>query len=260
MTIGKDGELLIAAYGDGLLSVVGIAPGSQRVIPGPSVSRGRYGRDLTALAANRRDGTVYLADHCRVWRTGPGSTFEFFAGVLPEADCLATSPAPFHLAEFEGGIGGLAVDPGSGALYVADDAKVQRIDASGASPATIAGRARRHNADINRGFSGDGGPAIAARLNEPGSLAVDPVNGDLYIADQKNQRIRKVDASGVITTALGNGASRRPYEGQADDVAVDAVQVAIDGQGRLWATALPEGSSARDVWANRLITATLPRS
>ena len=35
MTIGKDSELLIVAYGDGIISVVGTAPGSQRVIPGP---------------------------------------------------------------------------------------------------------------------------------------------------------------------------------------------------------------------------------
>lgn len=258
MTIGKDGELLIAAYGDGIVSVVVTAPGMQRVIPGPPAEdRDRYGREVPGLAADRRDGTVYFADRCRVWRAGPGGSFEFFAGERPDTRCLATDPAQVHLVDFQGGIGGLAVDPRSGALYVSDDAQVHRIDASGVT--TVAGRARRSNADINRGFSGDGGPATAARLDEPGSLAVDPATGDLYIADQKNQRIRKVDAAGTITTAVGNGATRRPYEGRADDVAVDAVQVAIDGQGHLWATASPEGSSARDIWSNRLITATLPR-
>lgn len=258
MTIGKDGQLLIAAYGDGIISVVVTAPGYQRVMPGPPTEgRGAYGRDVTALAVDRRDGTVYLADRCRIWRSAPDATFEFFAGERPDTGCLATDPAQIHLVDFEGGIGGLAVDQRSGALYVSDDAQVHRIDASGVT--TVAGQARRNNAHINQGFSGDGGPATAARLNEPGSLAVDPVTGDLYIADLKNQRIRKVDAAGTITTAVGNGGSRRPYEGRADDVAVDAVQVAIDGQGHLWATASPDGSSARNVWSGRLVTTTLPR-
>ncbi len=256
MTIGKDGELLIAAYGDGLVSVVVTSPGHQRVMPGPPTGeRGEFGRDVTALAVDRRDGTVYLADRCRIWRSKPDSTFEFFVGERPDTRCLASDPAQIHLVDFKGGIGGLAVDQRSGALYVSDDAQVHRIDGSGVT--TVAGHAPRSNADINKGFSGDGGPATAARLNEPGSLAFDPATGDLYIADLKNQRIRKVDAAGTITTAVGNGGSRRPYEGRADNVAVDVVQLAIDGQGHLWATASPDGYDPRDIWSERLVTTAL---
>jgi DNA-binding beta-propeller fold protein YncE len=54
-----------------------------------------------------------------------------------------------------------------------------------------------------QGFSGDNGPATSAQLNQPAGIAVDSA-GNLYIADEGNNRIRKV-TNGVITTVAGNG-------------------------------------------------------
>jgi trimeric autotransporter adhesin len=54
------------------------------------------------------------------------------------------------------------------------------------------------------GFSGDGGPATAALLNDPGSLAIDDI-GNVYIADGQNKRVRKIDTFGIITTVAGTG-------------------------------------------------------
>lgn len=56
----------------------------------------------------------------------------------------------------------------------------------------------------NRGFAGDGGPATSAKLNNPIGMTFDHL-GNLYFADHDNQRIRKVDTNGVITTIAGNG-------------------------------------------------------
>ena len=56
------------------------------------------------------------------------------------------------------------------------------------------------------GFSGDGGPATNARLSYPNS-AVFSENNTLYIADGYNNRIRKVDANGIITTIAGTGST-----------------------------------------------------
>ncbi|MBA3819039.1 MAG: hypothetical protein H0X17_09120 [Deltaproteobacteria bacterium] len=64
------------------------------------------------------------------------------------------------------------------------------------------------------GFGGDGGPAIDARLGQPYGQAADPAGrvvydhaGNLYIADTDNNRIRKVDTAGIITTFAGTGAA-----------------------------------------------------
>jgi hypothetical protein len=55
------------------------------------------------------------------------------------------------------------------------------------------------------GYSGDGGPATRATLNEPYSLRVDR-NGDIYIVDRLNAAVRKVEAAtGIITTVAGTG-------------------------------------------------------
>lgn len=61
--------------------------------------------------------------------------------------------------------------------------------------------------DGTAGFSGDGGPATSAQLDSPGCIAVDSA-GNIFIADEDNHRIRRVDANtGVITTVAGNGSS-----------------------------------------------------
>ncbi|MGH8974160.1 MAG: DUF7594 domain-containing protein, partial [Acidimicrobiia bacterium] len=93
---------------------------------------------------------------------------------------------------------------GAGNVYVidTDNHRARRIDTSGRIT-TIAGTG-------TAGFSGDGGPATSARLNTPHGIAVDAA-GNVYIADPPNQRIRKVDTTGRITTVAGNG--NRGYNG-----------------------------------------------
>jgi sugar lactone lactonase YvrE len=88
----------------------------------------------------------------------------------------------------------------NGNSYIVDtnNNRVRRVDTAGRIT-TIAGTG-------TAGFSGDGGPATSARLNTPHGIVVDRV-GNVYIADPPNQRIRKVDTGGRITTVAGNGSS-----------------------------------------------------
>jgi internalin A len=89
----------------------------------------------------------------------------------------------------------VAVDD-EGNLYISADHRIRKVDTSGVIT-TIAGTGVQ-------GFSGDGGLAVAAQLNTPHGIAVGP-DGNIVFADAENQRIRRLDAQGVITTIVGNG-------------------------------------------------------
>jgi sugar lactone lactonase YvrE len=54
------------------------------------------------------------------------------------------------------------------------------------------------------GYSGDGGPAVGAQLDDPGGIAFDSA-GNMYLSDANNHRIRRIDRSGIITTVVGTG-------------------------------------------------------
>ena len=95
---------------------------------------------------------------------------------------------------------GVAVD-GAGNLFFADsfNDRIRKVDSTG-TITTIAGTGEY-------GFGGDGGPAVNARLSRPSGVAVDGA-GNLFIADMDNNRIRKVDSAGIITTVAGTAARR----------------------------------------------------
>ena len=85
------------------------------------------------------------------------------------------------------------------------------------------------------GFSGDGSAANGAQLNGPFSAALD-ASGNLYIADQFNHRIRKVDASGNISTVAGNGTAGYTGDGGAPTSATldDPQGVVVDSSGNIY--------------------------
>lgn len=126
---------------------------------------------------------------------------------------------------------GVAVDTSEN-IYLSDSSnnRIRRIDAATGTITTIAG-------DGATAFAGDGGPALKASLNLPRSICLDPLEKNLYVADTKNHRIRRIDlGSGTITTVAGNGLEGFSGDGQ---LAVSASlaspeSVALDAAGNLY--------------------------
>src|SRR5205085_12044261 len=120
----------------------------------------------------------------------------------------------------------VAIDP-LGNLFIADGHRVRLLSAIGLS-ITFAG-------DGTFGYQGDGGPALAAVLNGPGGVAVGP-DGSLYIADERNHRVRMVSSSGAISTVAGTGIPAISADGlPATRTALDApAGLLLDTSGALW--------------------------
>ena len=152
---------------------------------------------------------------------------------------------------------GVALD-GAGNLFIADrfNQRIRRVDAATGIITTVAGDGPT---GIGAGgFSGDGGPATSASLNSPFGVAVDGA-GNLFIADTLNNRIRKVDTSGIITTVAGNGSFG--FSGDGDPATSASLHepfgVALDGSGNLFIASLTGSTNASAAWT--LLPASSPR-
>jgi sugar lactone lactonase YvrE len=122
---------------------------------------------------------------------------------------------------------------GSGNLYITEFSfRVRKVDANG-TITTVAGDGFKNDNGSGR-FTGDGGQATAASLYYPGGVFMDG-SGNLYISDSGNHRIRKVDASGMITTVAGNGTAAFAGDGgSATAAGLAPVGIFIDESGNLY--------------------------
>ncbi len=143
-------------------------------------------------------GNIFIADNgCNVIRkintAGIISTIAGTGIAGYGGDGMPATAAQFN------GPGHIAIDM-SGNLFIPDlfNRRVRKIDAMGII-STVAGTG-------TAGYSGDGGPATAALLNQPSSIGIDEL-GNLYIGDVVNNVIRKVNTSGIITTIAGTGVA-----------------------------------------------------
>ncbi len=180
------------------------------------------------------DGNVYIGDSGshRVRKVDQNGTITTFAGAGPSypGDGGLATEAALRSPRF-------AYVDAAGKLYIADSSnhRIRRVDQDGIIT-TIAGTGAA-------GFSGDGGSAVNAQLNDPYTLVVDPT-GNVYIADTRNHRVRKVTPDGKITTIAGTGQDF--YSGDKDRATEAGMRyprgLAVDGDGSLY---IAEGGGDR---------------
>jgi RHS repeat-associated protein len=184
------------------------------------------------------DGSLYITDEdsSRVRRVWPNGIITTVAGNKnnqwcddPLAPCGDGGPATQALF---GDIYNSSVGQ-DGSIYIADEAinRIRKVSPDGIIT-TIAGTGER-------GFGGDGGPATQAKLNEPYSVKLAP-DGNLYIADTYNRRIRRVGPDGIITTVAGNGTWCSDSTGPCGDggpatmASIEALDLAIEKDGSIY--------------------------
>ena len=211
LALGPDGTLLVAdgqagrifrvtpgAGSAGTVSVVAGDPGGVPPASGLPATEARFG-EPTGVAVSDA-GEVFVSDwpERRVWRIARDGTL---------------SPAVGDGRAGSSGDGGLATEArlraprglavAGGRLYIADaaDQRVRAVDLETGIIAPVAGTG-------TPGFTGDGGPAVRARLAFPETVVAVNGGATLFVADRGNRRVRAIEtATGVIRTFAGNGAS-----------------------------------------------------
>jgi sugar lactone lactonase YvrE len=233
LTFDGAGNLLIADHGNNRVRRINKADGTIETVAGGgdccfiaegSAADQAYLSDPHGLAVGP-DGSIYVGDgnnHLIRKITPDGIINTIAGGFSPEGD-LGTDArinAPF----------GVASDHRDGVL-IADrsGSRVLRLDRKTGEITVVAGTGRH-------GFSGDGSLGSEADLSSPSDVAVDE-EGNVYIADTYNGRVRKVDTNGIISTFAGGGDS------DADDVPANMASLgsvnglAVDADGNVYISA-----------------------
>ena len=234
IAVAPNGDIYIARHGHNLISridqkgmladVVGTGASGHSGDGGPAAkAQLRVPAGLTFDA----DGNLYIADrdNHRVRKVDKKGIITTVAGNGTAGFSGDGGPATQASLNLPSGV---VVDK-KGNLYIADRSndRVRMVNTKGIIQ-TIAGNG-------NEGYHGDNMPALKATLDKPFGLALDKDN-NLYIADRGNNRIRKVDRSGMISTVAGDGgfyfigdngpAYRASIAGPTD--------VAVDGKGNIY--------------------------
>jgi NHL repeat len=210
--VDAKGDLLIADSGDNTIREVTPAGTIRRIagtgiaglgFAGPSgIPAALSSLDHPGGVAVNTAGDIYVADtyNNRVIEVTPAGKVTAVAGDGRAGYAGDRGRAAFAELNEPAGV---AVDA-RGNLYIADSGNnvIRRVDARTGIITTVAGDVAADQAsDGLGGYAGDGGPATAARLNDPQGVAVDGA-GDLFIADTFNNAIREVTPAGTITTVV----------------------------------------------------------
>ncbi len=171
-------------------------------------------------------GNLYAVSQNCVFTVSPSRVMNRIAGISRAG--FSGDGGPALNAQFNVPLG-LSLDTAKN-LYVADSVnnRIRKVSALDGSISTVAGNG-------TAGFAGDGASATSAELNNPTAVVVDAA-GNVYVADTGNNRVRKVSASGTITTVAGNGTAAYSGDGgPATSASLNGpMGLAIDSYGYLY--------------------------
>lgn len=234
IAVGSAGDIYAADWSNSLLHKVDAATGTVSTVAGTGIQApGGDGGAASSASVRPSDvavdrfGNLYIADHYnhRVRRvdaaTGNISTIAAIDGTYFgfSGDGAAATAAQLYFPS------GVAVDSADN-VYIADlrNLRVRKVDAETGNIATVAGTGVR-------GFSGDGGPAVAAQLGLVYDVSVDAA-GNVYVADYGNRRVRRIGAgAGTISTIADRGVL------DLEGTGAGPLSVAADGFGNVYVAA-----------------------
>ena len=203
------GDVFIADAGDNVVREITASGVIKRIAGTGSAFGPRFAPRAASASLDYPEGVavdasgdVLIADtyNNRVVEVTPAGSLRVVAGTGRAG--YAGDGRPARLASLNTPTG-VAVDA-QGNVYIADSSNnvIRRVDAKTGIITTVAGDFAADQAnDGLGGFSGDGGPATSAQLNDPQGVAVDGA-GDLFIADTFNNAIREVTPEGTISTVV----------------------------------------------------------
>ncbi len=189
---GADG-LAIAPSSTGGVYIVDTSKQVQLIMPDGSKRAVGSGLNLQAFAVGPNDELFFVQDN-QVKKFGPDGVPLVVAGTGERGSSGDGGPATLAKLNLPNGIA-VATD---GTLYISDtyNHRIRQV--------TVDGRISTVVGTGSAGFSGDGGLATLAQLNVPKGIMVED-DGQIYIADSANNRIRRVAKDGTISTVAGDG-------------------------------------------------------
>lgn len=142
------------------------------------------------------DGSLYIPNNTHILKVDTNGNVTTVVGSLSSSQGYGGDGGPATEAVLNQALS-VALSP-DGSLFIADanNHRLRKVDPMGVIT-TFAGTG-------SAGFSGDNGPALLAQFAYPTSVAVGP-DGNVYVADKNNHRIRRVGTDGIITTYAGTG-------------------------------------------------------
>jgi sugar lactone lactonase YvrE len=226
IAVAANGDLYIADAGHNVLRRVSASNDRVSTVAGqpgrvyaPPEQEG--GDAASAVIGFPRDvaidstGALYTADlnNDRIWRIDTAHKITTYAGGGTAPPTNGASATSVRVDAW-----GLAFDASDNLYWVGDNA-LYRIDAKTKTITIVAGQ-------TDAGFSGDGGPAAQAKLSGPRGVAID-ADGNVFVSDNENGRVRKIDRTGTITTYAGGDNQSIGDDGPATAAQVGPQRIAI---------------------------------